>query len=131
HDGFGLSHVGEFLRTRIGELWLARAGVGLLSVNVLLFARGRRLLSVLPLAAILLAGLVSYAGHAASPPGEVWSTLNDLGHLIAGSAWIGGLAVLALYLRPRVGRETRAQATHQFSQRAVLALVFVLVTGTI
>ncbi len=156
--------VGDVLGTRFGEVWGARMlAFAVLAGAVALALRGARepsaaglrsvalgadglaapgvprgplLLAAVPAAFIAIAPAL--AGHASvQSPVALLFTL-DVAHVLAMSAWIGGLVVLLVAL-PRATRQLaegdRARllspALERFSAIALLCVVVLLVTGTI
>ena len=133
--------------TRGGTLWAWRMlAVEVIAVFLALgfyAARSRRVrgeavtLALLPVAAA--AGLltVSLLSHAAAAPGSVWAIATDYLHLLLATAWIGGIATLALLLFAlRHGRsEDRAAAmvflVVPFSVFAAVAVYVLAVTGVV
>jgi copper transport protein len=137
--GFG---VGEALRwdvvssvveTRFGRVWFAQALVAV-AIGVLLTAAARRdlrLVTVVPVLALLLLVAPSASGHASVSGGI--ALVADVAHVAAAAAWVGGLTVLVLALM--WAREERwALATRtvpRFSTLAVAAVALLVVAGTV
>lgn len=85
----------------------------------------------------VLAGLLAFVGHAGAAPGVAgWFLLgSDLLHLLAASAWLGGLPGLALLLawshgntRPAAGR-CAAMATARFSRLGIVCVGTIVASG--
>lgn len=87
----------------------------------------------------LLIGLLAWAGHSGSIPGAegVLFLANDIVHLLAVGAWVGGLLPLALFLanlerHPGTSSlRAAAFATRRFSTLGIAAVVAIVVTGFI
>ena len=129
--------------TQFGTVWLLRHGLLLLLAALILFRereetgwdwaafRGEALL----IGGIGL-GLTAWAGHAAAvEPWTFVAALTDAVHLIAASAWLGGLGPLALLLWATLregGAEARpfaVIATRRFSAMAFFAMCALAATG--
>ncbi|HEU4439764.1 MAG TPA: CopD family protein [Methylomirabilota bacterium] len=139
--------VGEWARllgrSQFGTVWLVRHGV-LLLLAALLLLREREETGADRLAlrlesgllALVAAGAIAWAGHAAAvEPGGLAAALLDALHLLAAGAWFGALAPLALLLReasrPR-GADARPYAVvaiRAFSRLALVVMTLVVLTG--
>ena len=91
-------------------------------------------------AALAAAGLaaVAVSGHASSASPRGPAVLNDWVHLLAGSVWLGGIALIVLVWRPGaggLGREGRMAVARavlpRFGRVAVWAFVTVSATGVV
>jgi copper transport protein len=131
--GFGLGEaldrdvVSSVLRTRFGEVWALQAGVAL-AAGVLLLTRVR-LAALVPVALLLLTP--SLSGHA-SVSGKI-GFVTDVAHVTSAAVWVGGLAALVLALL-WAGRERwplAADAVPRFSALAVVAVSWLIASGTI
>ncbi|HEY1460187.1 MAG TPA: copper homeostasis membrane protein CopD [Casimicrobiaceae bacterium] len=132
-------------RTRFGTVWSARfVTAALLAGGLIALARAdhavrRRLLAIIASLAVLLVGSLGWAGHASGTPalaGRVHVAADAL-HLVAASAWIGGLVPLALLLvasrriaDPAVTMIAR-DATSRFSILGMIVVGTILVTGMV
>ena len=127
--------------TQFGRAWLVRIVAGLLLATSV--AAGRRksvavLTSRVALASVFVGGL-AFAGHAASTPGVQGDVhlAADILHLIAVSAWLGGLLPYALYLSDLGPNEPPGaigaiqDVTQRFSNIGVVAVLMIAVTGII
>ncbi len=131
------SHFGGAMALRAAGLLLVVASLGGRPGGGLRRA-GRWLAGVGRLAgAAVLAASYLVIGHAqASDPVAVEVTALGV-HIVAASAWFGGVAVLAFDLRPgppdRVGRTSRlpAPAVARFSRMAEVMVVLVIVSGAV
>jgi copper transport protein len=110
------------LTTRYGAVWLARLAAVLLVAGLLLTPLLNshpqwRLWAALPVAAVL-AFTISLNSHAAAEPQPMWPVLADWIHLLAASAWAGGLAFLVIGLWT-VRQELPAPLATQLAARLV------------
>ena len=74
----------------------------------------------------------SLSSHAGAAPGSLFAVAGDSLHLLAASAWIGGLLslpILWLMTRDGSGREEFFPAVQRFSTLAASAVYIVLLTG--
>src|SRR4051794_10920327 len=117
------------------------AGIARLLVIALLVAcalvRERRPRAAAALAVLAL-GALAASGHAGSAEPRVPSILNDWLHLVAASAWLGGIAWLALlWWRPLRGapQETRLRVAREvlapYGRVAIGAFALVAATGLV
>jgi copper transport protein len=137
---------GQVLTTRFGLASAAR--LALLLVVAAGLARARRAGSLLQVAPRLLsprqaaltglavaAGLlatVALVGHAGTGPYRQLGLATDLVHLAAVSAWLGGLAVLAVAVLPGgPGPEDPGIVVGAFSQLAFTAVATIVGTGVV
>ena len=137
-DALDPSVLRSVVDTRFGLAMLFRLGLlgaGGLVVWVL-FGRGRERRS--PALAVVAAVIGFWllmtpgmAGHAAAADRAALMLASDVVHLAAASFWLGGLAVLALVLIR--GSEPRGvdDATARFSNAALVAVVVIIVTGSL
>ena len=134
-DALDASVIGDVLGTRFGLVW----GLGLLAwllVGALAAARAPAPAVAVPLAA--LAALPALGGHASvQSPVALLLPANVL-HVIAMSAWLGGVAVLVLALRAatarlEAGERTRllAAVVGRFSALAGVAIALLLASGIV
>jgi putative copper export protein/mono/diheme cytochrome c family protein len=117
-------------RTHFGAIWIARTA--LLGALAAAAFRGRR--SVTPGLALACAVALTTAltGHADDRGDVSVGVLLDWVHVVAASAWIGGLAMLTVAVLPSArADEPRAVAAagRRFSRLAGWCLVTVVVTG--
>jgi copper transport protein len=133
------SVIGEVLGTRFGLVWALAAGAWtLLALYAAVLGRapGRREAALLALPVAPLVLLPGAAGHASvEPPVALLLPANVL-HVLAMSAWLGGIAVLVLGLRPATARLEGAERTGllvavvgRFSRIAGGAFAVLLATG--
>ncbi len=122
--------VARFAATRFGATTAVQA-LGLLVVaGLAAWVRERRSAAV-ALAAAWLAGLgPAWWGHAGSAEPLALAVASHWVHVVAASAWVGGLATLTLYVARRDGPRLAAPA-QRFSQLAGWALGAILVTGMV
>ena len=122
--------------TRFGLVWCARFALALLLGLLMLWpaARGLQLA-----AASALAALPALVGHAGATPGTAGEVhlVSDMVHLLASSAWLGGLPafVLLLWQARRTAEPTwydfTIRATHRFSVVGILSVGALLASGLI
>jgi putative copper resistance protein D len=132
-------------QTRFGHAWMARLivataiAIGMIAIDrrTTAVARWWRELSA-ALAAVLV-GTLAYSGHAgATPgmPGEI-HLAADILHLVAASAWLGGLLPLALLLSAaeRSGApawdEVVVAAAYRFSSLGRTSVAILIATGLV
>lgn len=123
----------RFAGTRLGKAALIQAGLALaLAVVASRVGRGSK---VGRETSVLIAGAALFTpplwGHAGTSNQVVLAVASDWVHLVAVTCWVGGLAILALFvLRPGSTMDVAA-ASARFSKVAGISVVVVLVTGTI
>ncbi len=115
--------------TRYGQIAALRLGLAV-ALGLLMMApafTGRRVLMLL--AAAALAGLIALVGHAGATPGPAgWLHLaSDVVHILAASAWLGGLPALALTL----GAPGAAATTARFSVLGMVSVGALLASGLV
>ncbi len=136
-DAFRSDVVSAVVDTRYGTVSLIQAVLGLALLAVALALRrttGRARNTTYAVAAVLAAGLVAtppFAGHA-SVEGPV-AIAADVAHVFAASVWVGGLAfvVIALFLALEERWPLATRSVPRFSTMAVVAVVVLLVAGTV
>lgn len=123
--------------TVFGRIWIARLVIAaLLGATVWFQSRDKTQNWSSVSQALLAAGFVAslaWAGHAAATPGLQGNIhlISDILHLVAVSAWVGGLLPYVLLLEA-FGREPAAIiATQRFSNLGILAVGTILVTGLV
>jgi putative copper resistance protein D len=127
--------------TQFGQTWIVRlvAGLGLAAAAGLVRLHGTWRRSVAVLLAGVFAGGLAFAGHAASGTGLRGDVhlVSDVLHLLAVSAWLGGLVPFALYLRaievdgaPEAALAVRAR-TERFSNLGTAAVLTIAATGIV
>ncbi len=125
----------EVLATRFGGVWAAGALAWAATlIGALAVPPGAALLP--PLLALAL--LPALGGHAGVQPPVAVNAPANVAHVLAASAWLGGIAVLVLVLR-RATRELEpadrtpvlAAALGRFSTLAGVAIAAVLATGVL
>jgi len=127
--------------TQFGEVWLVRlvAG-GLLATSVGFSTMTGSLKPLVEIAlAAVFAGGIAFAGHAGATPGSAGDThlISDILHVIAASAWVGGLVPYTLFLRATSRNPSESssravqQVTRRFSNLGILAVLTILATGIV
>ena len=133
-EGLSLGLLGQALaRTRVGHLWLARAGAALLAAAVGTWSL-RRPHALAPWLALLCGALLLFTLTLQSHAAADKSTLTiaaDFTHLLAVSPWVGGLLGFTLGLLQPFPDRSRflATAVPRFSRFAVVSVALLLVTG--
>lgn len=120
-------------QTDFGKVWIWRL---ILSVTLVILFLPKKQSDVLALlqtagAALLLTSIAG-TGHAGATPGELGTihVAADSLHLLAASAWLGGLIPLAGVLaRKDLENGAAAEILNRFSQMGILAVVALLVSG--
>ncbi|MBD0291568.1 MAG: copper resistance D family protein, partial [Thermoleophilia bacterium] len=134
-EAFRWDVVDSVAGTRFGKVELVRIGLALVLLGLALVlrrARGGARAGAQAGAAVAAAGLVAtppFAGHA-TVEGTL-AVLADIAHVVAASAWVGGLAFVILALRFAL-EERWALATRsvpRFSTMAVIAVALLLAGG--
>lgn len=74
---------------------------------------------------------LTVAGHARTGRWVPLALPIDLVHLLAGAAWLGGLAVLSLVVLPRDDEGSTTPVVRRFSSVAAASVLVVVVTGSI
>jgi copper transport protein len=134
---FRSSLIGEVLETRFGHASLARAGLGLL-ISVLAglalvraFRREAALAGAASGIGVLVAATPALSGHARVEGGL--AVASDWVHVLAASAWAGGLAFVLLALWRARGERwpLAARAVPRFSALAMVAVGTLLAAGVL
>ena len=129
-------------KTRIGLIWMVRAGLALLVFGVALYvrfsswARWQYVLYATVAALTLAAG--SFASHSAADELSVTSVLPYALHTVLASVWFGGLPAFLTVLFSATHTRTREepdqsslQTLKHFSKMALPVMIAVVVTGII
>ena len=124
--------------TQWGRVWIAQVCVALVAAGAFAVARrgSSRAWWLAASAALGLSLTSGMAGHAASGQFAAIAVVTDAAHIVAASAWLGGLlCVLAIGTRsaePRRRKGERAKAiVAVFSPMALVSASVVVVTGVI
>jgi copper transport protein len=136
-ETFRWSVIRSISETRFGEFSLLRAALAaalLATALALRRAKGGNETVGVGVTAVLAAGLAvtpSFSGHA-SVSGPV-SLISDVAHVLAASAWTGGLAfvVLALSLAGPDRWPLAARSVPRFSTMAVVSVAVLIVAGAV
>jgi copper transport protein len=134
---FRLSLIRDVLETQFGQVWLVRSGLALAVAGLAALAlwRPTRSEHALALAACGLGVAISItpalSGHARVAGGL--AIASDWVHVLAASAWIGGLAFLLASLWRAAGERwpLAGRAVPRFSALAVVAVAALLVAGVV
>jgi putative copper resistance protein D len=129
------------LHTTFGHDWIVRLAVAVLLAAALCRISPRRAWpwrwAIAALIAAAFAAALVHAGHAAATPGwrGTFHRAADGLHLIAASAWLGGLLPLALLLaaarRPGLAPTVAREATLRFSTLGVISVGTLMATGVV
>ncbi|HET6877354.1 MAG TPA: copper resistance protein CopC [Jatrophihabitans sp.] len=140
-DGAGLAKLASWtlldttLHSHYGQLHCAR--LVLLGLLALLFARSLQAdarpagwEAVAAALAIGVAWTFSAVGHPSTTPPSGLSIGLDMAHLLAMSAWLGGLALLAVAVVPRREPDELRAVLPVFSRAAFVCVTTLAITGT-
>jgi copper resistance protein D len=122
--------------TQFGNAWIVRLlAAAMLSVSQSL-RQGTFKLVIQPILAIVLVGGLAFAGHGASTPGIAGNIhlAADILHLVAVSAWVGGLLPYAIFLglnHQTASVDTARRVTRRYSNFAVAAVAMIIATGAV
>ncbi|MBI3637142.1 MAG: CopD family protein [Candidatus Rokubacteria bacterium] len=119
-------------RTHFGRIWSGRLA-SLLLVGLMLWFRKRRVGLLTKALALGIAWTTVVTGHAGNWGDLSYSVLIDAGHVVASTAWVGGLFCLALLVFPnrhRWGDERLGIVLWRFSRLAGICLAIVVATGS-
>jgi copper transport protein len=125
---------GRLLAIRWGVLWSAREALLAGLVLTALLLRGRRAAggayAAAAAMALALVTIRALGGHAAAVRPSGTAVAADAVHLLAAALWIGGLAALALILRPAQHAAELARACRRpFAWTAAVSVVALAATG--
>jgi copper transport protein len=131
------SLIGDVLETRFGHVSIARAALALTIAVVAALALLRPWRREQPLAVVacglgvLVAATPALTGHARVEGG--FAVVSDWVHVLAASAWIGGLALLLLALWRASGERwpLASRAVPRFSALAVVSVTALLSAGVV
>jgi copper transport protein len=130
--------IGDVLGTRFGLVWaLGFAAWAAVGATGLALPRTTRL-AVLAVPLVALSALPAFGGHASVQSPVALLTPANVLHVIAMSAWLGGVAVLVLGLRAATGRLEAGERTRllaavvaRFSTLAGVAIAVLLASGIV
>jgi copper transport protein len=134
---FRRSLIGDVLETRFGHVTIARVGLALTIAVVAALAllwpwRREQPLAVFACGlAVLVAATPALSGHARVEGGI--AVVSDWVHVLAASAWIGGLAFVLLALWRASGERwpLASRAVPRFSALAVVSVAALLLAGVV
>ena len=122
------------LKSHFGKVWMVRMFLlSLLGATAIMKSGGRTGEGLAIMAGVFLLLTASLSGHAADSGDFSLAVLGDWLHLLAASAWIGGLFFLAFFLRRGIMLPTSSTlitAAKRFSPLAGACVVLVLATGS-
>jgi putative copper resistance protein D len=137
--GFDISMDRTMLsETEFGHAWCWHLGFAVALVAASLMPRRRWQTGLAGAAALLALASLGWVGHAAMDMGgRAIHQVNQMAHLIAAGAWLGGLLPLEMLLRRALRSDggtyeflARAALPH-FSQMGYAAVTLLVVTGTV
>jgi copper transport protein len=138
--GLSAGGLATFAGLGLGRAWLAQLAIGAGLVGILWLGRRGRLLPNHWLAASVAGGVAAMAvvaatGHSASFEGFPGIAVH-LGHLVGGALWVGGLAVLALFVPALLdghaeARTAAAAIVRRFSVVAVAGVALAFASGLV
>ncbi|MBS0270736.1 MAG: hypothetical protein JSS54_17405, partial [Proteobacteria bacterium] len=127
--------------TQFGLTWITRFIAGALLAALVAGSKrnGIWLTTVILATTAILVGGMAFAGHAASSPGLKGGVhlTADILHLLAASAWLGGLLPYVIILGGRKDRvpdqsfESARKITRRFSNVGIFAVLTIAATGII
>ena len=124
--------VRRFASTRFGTSTLVQSAVAILVAAAATTARGRRGAGAALAGAALGAFAPVWWGHAGSSKLLPVAVTSNWAHVLGVTAWVGGLAVLAVVVLSNRGhRLDRAAATRRFSRLAGCAIGAVMLSGLV
>ncbi len=121
--------------TRYGVLWIARAALALAVAGLLPTARTPRDRWIAFAVSLLLLLTISLGSHAAADADPLLPIIADWVHLVAASAWVGGLThfVAGMWSARSLDSKLRAQLTARliprFSAVALISVGILVLTG--
>lgn len=125
---------GRFLGTRLGLASAVQAALAVLLAGVCVLAArtGNRRMLIPAFASLALCALLpGYWGHAGTSNLVLIAMASDWAHVVAVTAWVGGLTVLAFVLLRHRSRISIGQPAERFSRIAGVAVFVVLFTGAV
>lgn len=128
---FDTSLLGSVLQTRFGAASLARLGL-LILVMIFVLRRARLMrvgLTGVVMTTVALAFSVSAVGHAGAGDLVSLALPADVLHVIAASAWLGGLVMMGVLLR-RSETDTLTTLLPRWSRYAAGAILVLVVSGS-
>jgi len=134
-DGLAWSAISETLGTRFGTVWgLAAIAWAAVAAATFLIRRPGRAAAVLAIPLGFLAAVPALSGHAAARDNPGLEAALNVTHVVAISAWVGGVAALLFVVFPVIGgRDSSsrllAAVFERFSAVAIWAVALVLATG--
>lgn len=127
--------IGDLLGSHTGELYvllLVAVGTAMVLALVASFIGGRVTLALAGLGAAAVMVVRADGGHAAASTDLPWIQVGlQWLHFTAVGVWIGGLALLALLLRSRKGRDAPEREARRFSFLAGICIAAVIATGAL
>jgi copper transport protein len=131
----GLGHLFSIFDSTPGSMLFVRSAAGALLayqlVTVLPFTESVKVqrLALATFGIYLIA--LAYTGHSRSMAAPYLGVPADVVHTAAASVWLGGLAVLVLFISPLVSSRDLFRSFQRYGQVAKPAVIALLVTGVI
>lgn len=130
-----LTHVFDIFDTTPGSMLFARTLLGgVLAYQLFTLPEGplsitsrRQILA----ASLLYALTLAYTGHSRSRSVPLIGIPADVAHLVATSIWLGGLAVVVLFVAPRVEPKDLWRSFDKYGRVARIAVITLIVSGVI
>lgn len=131
----GLGHLVSIFDSTPGSMLFVRSAAGVLLayqlVNVLPFNESVKVqrLALATFGIYLIA--LAYTGHSRSMAAPYLGVPADVVHTAAASVWLGGLAVLVLFISPFVSSRDLFRSFQRYGRVAKPAVIALIVTGSI
>ena len=123
--------LGQFVsQIELGQLWLIELLLAAVTTVLAFAIRGRKLMLLVLLAAMITALPLAQQGHAAGASGHGQAVNSLLVHLIGAAVWLGGLLTLLLVARS-VDRPRLSVLTARYSTLALFAFIGVAASGIV
>ncbi len=123
--------LGQFVsQIELGQLWLIELLLAAVTTVLAFAIRGRKLMLLVLLAAMITALPLAQQGHAAGASGHGQAVNSLLVHLIGAAVWLGGLLTLLLVARS-VDRARLSVLTARYSTLALFAFIGVASSGVV
>ena len=123
--------LGQFVsQIELGQLWLIELLLAAVTTVLAFAIRGRKLMLLVLLAAMITALPLAQQGHAAGASGHGQAVNSLLVHLIGAAVWLGGLLTLLLVARS-VDRPRLSVLTARYSTLALFAFIGVAASGVV
>jgi len=129
----GLGHLFSIFDSTPGSMLFVRSAVGVLLayqlVTVLPFTESATVQRIALATFGIYLITLAYTGHSRSMAAPVLGVPADVVHTAAASVWLGGLAVLVLFLSPLVSTRDLFRSFQRYGQVAKPAVIALVITG--